>query len=60
MCVCSCFLHTKYQNTHFTSKVRAFLGSDILPGPHNFENLFEGSAVVLRLVLESGLVQGQG
>lgn len=35
-------LHTETQNTHFTTNVGTFLGSeDILVGPHNFKSLFD-------------------
>ena len=45
--LCACVV------TIFTSKVGTFLESeDLLAGPHNFKDLFEGSGLVLRLELD--------
>ena len=42
MCVCVFVLFLYMQNTHSTSKVRTFLGSEgILDGPRNSKGLFE-------------------
>lgn len=50
-------LHIEYQNLHFTNEVRTFLGSeDSLSSPHNFEEMFEGGDMVLRLRSEYGSV----
>lgn len=42
-CVFLYLLHTQYQYSHSTSKLRTFLKSEhILTGPRNFKGLFEG------------------
>lgn len=39
-CIMLCVLVLEYQNTHFTSKVRTFVGRGcILVGPHNLKGL---------------------
>lgn len=62
-CLCVCMhapmgvffylLHTEYQNTLSTGKVKQFLGSE-----NNFRGLFEGWGLVCRLKLELSLCVG--
>lgn len=43
VCVCLYLPHTKYQDIHFTSKVRTFSEcEDIVAAPPNVSRLFEG------------------
>lgn len=43
VCVFLYLLHTEYQNTHSTGKVRTLWGNkDILVGPRNSKGPFEG------------------
>lgn len=57
VCVLLEILHTEYQDLHFTNKVRTFLGSEEgLASPQNFEAMFEGGDMVLRLRSEYGSV----
>lgn len=61
MSVFLCWLYTEDQTLDSTSKVRTFWGNEnISVGPHNFQGLFEGSDLVWRLGLESGLCSGKG
>ena len=43
VCVYIRLLHTEYQNTNWTNKVKTILKSeDVFAGPHIFKGLFEG------------------